>query len=172
MLWFAEMLWQREDFIGHSYPNEVCESLLKSIRILNRMDLGGMVRDMTASEFSVLCCAADYPKNHRGEFTTVAEIAARMGISVPAVSRTLKSLEGKGYIERKIDNYDRRSIRVAATDSGEECFEHNFSLITGKLNKLMAVFSPEEIHQIAALYKKLAGAAAKMSENQKGDFHA
>ena len=51
---------------------------------------------------------------------TVSQIAEVMDITPPAVSRTLKSLDEKGFIERRINVLNRRSTIVALTEKGEK----------------------------------------------------
>ncbi len=157
----AELLWEKEEFIGHSYPPDVCLKMLKSMELLSSLNPAGTIRDMTAAEFSVLCCAADFPKKHEGEQAAVAELAALLGVSVPAVSRSLRGLQKKNLIERKIDELDRRSIRVLVTASGRESLDSNLRLIIDALNRIMSVFTQDEVRTIAELYSKFAEAAAK-----------
>ncbi len=152
------MLWKRKDFIGNSFPPEVCEKIFKGMHVLGRINPASVINGMTASEFSVVCCAADYPEKH-GELTaTVAEIAAEMSVSVPAVSRTLRSLQEKGFITRQVDENDRRSIRVEVTPEGKEILEENLQRITIATNRIMSVFTEDEIRTIAELYGKFAAA--------------
>ena len=110
MFFFADMLWENSDFIGNSYPPEVCGAILRSMEKLSRIKSEGVITGMTPSEFSVLCCAEQFPRKHGGTAASVADIAALMGVSVPAVSRTLRSLQGRGWIERTIDEDDRASF--------------------------------------------------------------
>ncbi len=49
----------------------------------------------------------------------VSEIAKKLRISPPAVSKMLKSLEEKKYIERKTDPRDRRNTAVRITPEGD-----------------------------------------------------
>ena len=50
----------------------------------------------------------------------VSDIAKYLELSAPAVSRTMKSLEEKEYIERHTDKQDRRNIIVKLTSKGED----------------------------------------------------
>ena len=129
MFFFADMLWENSDFIGNSYPPEVCGAILRSMEKLSRIKSEGVITGMTPSEFSVLCCAEQFPRKHGGTAASVADIAALMGVSVPAVSRTLRSLQGRGWIERTIDEDDRRSVRVSITPAGREKLLDNMSRV-------------------------------------------
>ena len=48
------------------------------------------------------------------------ELAARLGVEPPTVTKMLRRLEGCGLVERRPDPSDARSFRVFLTDSGRE----------------------------------------------------
>ena len=48
------------------------------------------------------------------------ELAARLGVEPPTVSRMLGRLEGCGLLERRRDPEDARSFRVCLTDKGRD----------------------------------------------------
>ena len=165
------MLWERNDFIGNSFPPEVCDKLEKSMMIFSRLNPANFVKGFTASEFGVMCCASDYPKK-RGRTATVAEIAQEMKVLVPAVSRTLRSLQEKGYITREVDENDRRIVRVTVTPSGKELLEENLSTLTAGMNRVMSAFSEDEIRTIAEIYSKFAKIMEQALDKQKGEPNA
>lgn len=158
MFCLADMLWADKDFIGNTYPQEVCEKILHSMERLSNIRSDRVIEGMTPSEFSVLCCAVEYPRRNPGKAATVAEIATQMNVLVPAVSRTLRSLQEKGWIERAVDECDRRSVRVSATPAGEEMLQANTKRVVNALNRIMSVFTEEEMRTIAELYSKFASA--------------
>lgn len=165
MFCFADMLWENSDFIGNSYPPEVCSGILRSMERLSRIRPDGVILGMTPTEFSVLCCAEQFPKKHGGTPATVADIAAMMGVAVPAVSRTLRSLQFRAWIERAVDESDRRSVRVTITEEGRENLRENMSRVVESMNSILSVFTEDEIRTIAKLYGKFAAAM----EEQLGD---
>ena len=152
MFCLADMLWADKDFIGNTYPQEVCEKILHSMERLSNIRTERVIEGMTPSEFSLLCCAVEYPRRNPGKAATVAQ----MNVLVPAVSRTLRSLQEKGWIERAVDECDRRSVRVTATPAGEEMLRANMKRVVNALNRIMSVFTEEEMRTIAELYSKFA----------------
>ena len=50
--------------------------------------------------------------------TPSTKLGPRMGMEATSLSRTLKSMEGRGLIERRQDEHDRRSVRVFLTEDG------------------------------------------------------
>ena len=68
MFFFADMLWENSDFIGNSYPPEVCGAILRSMEKLSRIKSEGVITGMTPSEFSVLRgTVPQEAQRHRGE---------------------------------------------------------------------------------------------------------
>lgn len=49
-----------------------------------------------------------------------SDITKCLKVTAPAVSKMLKSMEEKGYVERRVDEKDRRNTRVTITAAGEE----------------------------------------------------
>lgn len=80
MFCLADMLWADKDFIGNTYPQEVCEKILHSMERLSNIRPERVIEGMTPSEFSVLCCAVEYPRRNPGKAATVAVIAAQMNV--------------------------------------------------------------------------------------------
>jgi DNA-binding MarR family transcriptional regulator len=50
---------------------------------------------------------------------SVGELSERLGLSLPATSRTVDGLARKGWLERREDEHDRRMKRVTLTAEGE-----------------------------------------------------
>ena len=95
---FVDMLREDSEFLGNRYPEEVCERLLHGMDTISSLRPEKLIEGMNPSEFSVMCCVVQYPRRYDGIPTSVADIAAQLGVSVPAVSRTLRSLQEKGEV--------------------------------------------------------------------------
>ena len=65
------------------------------------------------------------------------EIASRLGVSAPVLSRHLSDLEALGYVERHRDPEDRRAQLIALTESGwaalREIEEHRIARLQSYL---------------------------------------
>ncbi|BDH45936.1 MarR family transcriptional regulator [Salmonella enterica subsp. enterica serovar Choleraesuis] len=59
----------------------------------------------------------------QGEQTTVSELAYALGIELPPLTRTLATLEERGFINRVADTADRRVKLISLTDAGREVLE-------------------------------------------------
>ena len=73
------------------------------------------------TDFFVMCTIMDKGENGK---ITISELAcAERKCFHPAISRTLKGLEERGYVERNINKNDRRNTYVELTAEGERLTE-------------------------------------------------
>lgn len=112
---------------------------------------------LSNSEFMLLYEAMDF-FSENGENICVAPAAKRLGVSAPAISRTLGSLSGKGYVERVSDSADRRSVRIAVTEAGEKELSDVLKFIFSMLDNAMRAFSDEELAQMIELHGRFVDA--------------
>jgi DNA-binding MarR family transcriptional regulator len=80
----------------------------------------------------------------------VGEIAANLGVTSQAVSKSVRELEALGYVERVVDAADARVRRVALTARGRDAVEASRS-IRASLNAQFATsLGADRVHAAAA----------------------
>ena len=84
---------------------------------LHKLKFGNMLTGVSEIEFKTMSAISRISMS--GD-VKVSDIARYLELSAPAVSRTMKSLEEKEYIERHTDKQDRRNTFVKLTKKGEE----------------------------------------------------
>ena len=93
-----------------------------------------------------------------------SEISATQGTSRNTISSLIRSLEEGGYIERHLDNEDRRRFNIHLSESGRNMalkHEHtHFQLITD----LFSALTPQEIETLSTLLQKLGNRASTLKE--------
>jgi DNA-binding MarR family transcriptional regulator len=82
--------------------------------------------DLTARQMAILLTAYMTPPPH-----TVRGLAEAMGISKPAVTRALDRLGDLGFLRRKVDDTDRRSVLVQRTVKGSVFLSEFAELVRG-----------------------------------------
>lgn len=85
----------------------------------HRLKIYRILPEIFKSDFSLLAklmCVRDNQEGGQG--IMVSELAKKIEVSVPSVSRTLKHLENKGYVRRYEDKKDRRITYVCLTEQG------------------------------------------------------
>jgi DNA-binding MarR family transcriptional regulator len=86
---------------------------------------------------------------------TGSELARRTGVSGPAVSQLLASLEGAGLIERHAFAGDRRRQALAVSAAGEQAFLSAEALLRDQVAALLAPLPPPEADALARLLPRV-----------------
>lgn len=115
--------------------------------------ISSVISLLTPSEIPLVYAAATY-QSANGSMMTVAQCAAALNVSAPAVSRTLRNLEQKGYVQRITDPDDRRSVRVSVTDSGAEALTQCIIESLEVVNEALSDFTDEELRMMVKLHCK------------------
>ncbi|WP_169542323.1 MarR family winged helix-turn-helix transcriptional regulator [Solirubrobacter soli] len=93
----------------------------------------------------------------------VGEIAENLGVTSQAVSKTVRELEGLGYVERWSDPADGRVRRVALTERGRAVLEAGRA-IRAELNaELVAALGAERVAAAAETLREALEARGAMT---------
>lgn len=117
--------------------------------------------DITPSEMSLCHTVYLFTQQHDGAAPTVAETAAALGVSTPAISRTLKNLEVKEYIRRSVNNSDRRIVHISLTENGERTVKESLDTIANVAEQVLSCFSDEELRAMLELHTKFTSAVTQ-----------
>lgn len=83
------------------------------------------------------------------------ELAARLAVEAPHVTRQVQRLERAGYVERVPDPDDRRCQRVGLTPAGADAVESIRASGRRWISEALAVWSPAERAQLARLVHRM-----------------
>lgn len=76
--------------------------------------------ELTRGEYYLLNLISEHARCHpQAKGMYVSELAELMQVTPPAVSRMLRSLEQKDYIERVVDRADRRTTYIVLLPKGD-----------------------------------------------------
>lgn len=76
-----------------------------------------------------------------------SEISAAMNTSSARVAMALKSLESKGFVERRVDKGDRRKILVSITPLGQELVHSEREEMHSKMVKILEELGEEDARE-------------------------
>ena len=93
---------------------------MRAAQRFRRLQCMNLDEHMSRLEFMALEALRQHLDAHpQGEGMYVSALAGVSDVSMPAVSRALRSLEAKGWIERHVDRADRRNTYISLTPIGE-----------------------------------------------------
>lgn len=138
-------------------------SLMRYINIISRC--GAVWRGDKLKE-------SDIGPLHTGYIMTVCrhpgisqdKLAKRLCISKSNVTRTLATLEGTGYVERRQSEIDKRVIEVYPTQKAEEALPQVLDAVRGWNTYITQGFSNEEREMFASMLARMAERAAEYAK--------
>lgn len=118
--------------------------------------LDSLFSDLPRGEFMPLQTIYAYSLRNPGtKGIYVSELVSQLKVSSPAVSRTLRSLETKGYIERSADKNDRRSTLIRLTEKGDTVRKQVFTDICDYFDRVFDRMGPARMEQLIGLWDQL-----------------
>ena len=131
------------------------EKLLRSFMQFHRADWHDRsVAGCTPSEIKVMFCVYRGMK-HNNSIITVSEISKILRVTSPTVTQILKKLEANGFIERHTDDIDRRVVRIALTEKGQNVALKAREEFRASLDGLIDYLGEEQSNQLADLLSKV-----------------
>lgn len=91
-------------------------------------------------------------------------IAERHGVRMPTMSRTVDTLEQRGWVERLRAPHDRRSVLVRITRTGRQVLREVEEMAEARVGRLLNEVSDEGREHLRAGLVELAGALASQHE--------
>ena len=115
--------------------------------------------ELSRGEFFLLnlissCPSVDQTAGRAGG-TSVSAIASLLEVSNAAASRLLRSVEIKGYVERVIDDNDRRYAYMRLTPDGERLIESSRRLADRQISRAIERLGEDDARQFIRLLDRL-----------------
>ena len=99
---------------------------------------------------------------------SVKELADRLGLSLPAVSRAVDGLVRRGLVTRTEDSEDRRCKRVAATPEGRDVMHRLMELRLAGLDRFVDSLSARERADLARALEPIVARPELAAVVEKG----
>lgn len=93
--------------------------------------------------------------NVQDEGTAVSQIANLLGVKSTSLSRMLNNMEELGLIYRKVDESDKRSVKIYLTDFGREKKQLAKQVVRSFNQYLMEHLKQDDRQQLIALLQKV-----------------
>lgn len=86
---------------------------------------------------------------------TPGQLAQKLGVKAPTMTRTVGRMEAQGFLERRPDTSDARLIKVYLTESGRQSIERIHSAVSASSEQAIQDFSDKEVRTLVKLLKLL-----------------
>lgn len=150
---------------------KIQDEMFKALFRLKHLNMSGMLGEISLGEYKVLEMCSACPKCGKEEGIYVSSMAAKMKVSPPAVSRLLKSMEGKHYIARHTDAKDRRNTRVSITETGREKREKCRRVLQDYTGRVIGQMGEENMLQLLNLFNQMVDVMEhELKKTEKGDW--
>ncbi len=106
---------------------------------------------LSYGEWKLLCKLRPAPDRT----STPGELSAALELSSGAMTNRLDRLEAAGLVARHPDPHDRRGVRVALTDAGEQVWIESTNAQAIKEKLIASALTKREQHQLNTLLRKL-----------------
>lgn len=144
------------------------EAFIKTAGRFGKMKYEFLFCNLSKREYEMLSVLLRFMNDNnekRGMY--VSELARKLRVSSPAVSRMIGALEGRGYIGRDVDKEDRRNTFVYLTDKGIRAKEENEERMHSLMQRVMARMGEEDMKEFIKLFNRFADIMEEELEGEK-----
>ncbi|MDW5326220.1 MarR family transcriptional regulator [Plantactinospora sp. KLBMP9567] len=92
----------------------------------------------------------------REDRQTPGELARRIGVEVPTITRTTQRMEAAGLLTRIPDEHDRRVVRIGLTDRGRALRDELPDLLDRAAGRALAGLTDPERAQLVGMLRRIA----------------
>lgn len=142
---------------------------LTTIHSLAQLNFSVVLSQISQTEFLVMSAINKLERLHNSSNYGISNIADSLHVSSPAISRTITSLENKGYVERKIDKLNRRNTLVRLTENGMTVFENECNQIYCFMNNVVNRMGEEKLNELFLLSNELLENVEKEIKSREKD---
>ncbi len=153
---------------GDSTTGEIDTALLSVARVMNQVRVHAKLRAEAGVDIDRAGAAVLYKLLVEGESLRLCDLAERLGIDSPAVTRKVQQLEHLGLIIRSPDPVDGRASRLLLTDEGERSIEQLLAARRVWLEELLAEWPAPDRQQFARLLQLFASTIEQDVEARHG----
>ena len=135
----------------------IAKQLMEAFMFVRRIGFQGAsgILGRKPSEIAVLYCLSKAEANGESGLK-VSELSKRLNVTSPTVTQLVKSLEGAGLVERKMDHTDRRVVHIHLKEAGREVIQQSLKYRLSLFHGLVEHLGEEESARLADSMKKAA----------------
>lgn len=144
--------------------DKLYEEMFRAMNQFRKLKFAEMFPEISRADFFVMSTIMDKTENVQ---ITISELAFRVKMLPSAISRTLKGLEERGYVERNVDKNDRRNTYVELTAEGERVTEEARQIMADFGKSVMEQVDEEDMKRLVSYLDNIYHIAEKEIETRK-----
>lgn len=148
------------------YNKELVEKVMKGMMKFRKFHHQKLSDDISRMEGSIIFWLVKSEKMEN-KSVNVSELAEGLHVSMQSISRTLKSLENKGYIVREVDSDNRRNTLIKLSKKGNELVDKKKKDVEGYFERVFSHFTEEELQQYLNFQEKFYAAILEEGKTLK-----
>ena len=146
--------------------------LFRTFESFRKLNVSSILPNLTHCEFAILkavsCCMNESGKeSDKQSEIRISDIVKHLKIPAPAVSRTMNSLEERGFIIRTVNKKDRRNISVSLTEQGADRLAEAEQILEEFQESVFGSMGTENMHRLIKYFQKLQEVMEKEIELRK-----
>ncbi len=146
--------------------------LFRTFESFRKLNVSSILPNLTHGEFAILkavsCCMNESGKeSDKQSEIRISDIVKHLKIPAPAVSRTMNSLEERGFIIRTVNKKDRRNISVSLTEQGAARLAEAEQILEEFQESVFGSMGTENMHRLIKYFQKLQEVMEKEIELRK-----
>lgn len=134
----------------------IASALLSVARVMTQVRVHEMLCRRAGVSLDRSGAALLYKLHTDGEGARITELAERLGVDSPAVTRKVQQLERAGLLRRESDPADARACRLTLTGDGRHSIEDLLRTRERWLAELLTDWSVEDRRELARLLEQFA----------------
>ncbi|MEG0972107.1 MAG: MarR family transcriptional regulator [Lachnospiraceae bacterium] len=150
---------------SHEYGLELMKAMHRLRNSHARFSLG----ELKKGEFGILSMIEHFEQQTGTENVCASDLANQLDLMPPAVSRTLKGLEEKGYVERLTDKKDRRNTIIVITQEGLKARDEARNVLHEMMDHIMQTMGEEDIEILIQKLNRFSGLIEEEITKKRGE---
>lgn len=125
------------------------QNIFQALNMFRKLNIGSILPHLCKGEYVLLNGIYHVEKKMGAEHGVgISELTEYMHALPPAVSRTIRTLEQKGYVRRFVNEKDRRNTMVEITESGQRILQESNDIVNDFTGRVFARTDKEELARL------------------------
>lgn len=134
---------------------DLINKIFETKRNIHLLHISERLKLPPTSEIGTLLTIKELNDQAGTDGISVSEIASLLNVSVPTVSQCLQKLAAKGYVNKTLNEKDRRGTFVTLTPEGQAVCRHAQEAIDPFIQRVLSHLDPAELEQFFSTMDKI-----------------